>query len=730
MLFRGEGDAADGAVDSWLERLGSSAQRQRPPRAHVRYVLDRREIYYVPRVELEAYVVTASLDGTLGGQRPVDVATLGRLGSATITPADRTISRLAAVAGVVRSAIDPPSPPVLAALLELAIETGRLHWHAPAGPPLTRFEIASRLTWRTGSDGRQRLTLEDRPQAILVPSKPVWYVDPQEAQAGPVELGIPPDVAAAAATAPALTLQQAARSQIAWRRAIPAVDADPPEAGDRATFVDEEPSVVLEVGRVAERRFVRLHFAYGERVVRRSARDDAFATSTAYAQRIWPRRRDAEERALRRLLNAGFQESVDDRLELDGGEAAWARFAYCDLPALQRDGWRVDAVPGAPAVIEPDELWDANVSERGDRWFDLDLGVTISGERVALLPILVQALRERDAAGQAAVSNEPLFVRLPSGEFAVLPGERVSRLINALVELFDDDPLTAEGRLGLPPAALGALASAIAGERIAWTAPESARSLYADLDDFPGDVPVSLPPEFCGTLRPYQNAGVRWLQRLAERGFGAVLADDMGLGKTVQLLAHAAIERAAGRLSEPVLIVAPTSVVPNWRVEIARFTPAFSVLSLTGPDRDAKYERIDEADIVLTTYALLRRDADRVLGRRWSLAVLDEAQAIKNPASKGAHVARRLRARQHVALTGTPIENHLGELWSIFAFAVPALLGDRAAFARHFRMPIEKQQDAVRRRALGARVRPFLLRRTKENVETDLPPKSDIVVPI
>ncbi|MDE2482092.1 MAG: DEAD/DEAH box helicase, partial [bacterium] len=206
-----------------------------------------------------------------------------------------------------------------------------------------------------------------------------------------------------------------------------------------------------------------------------------------------------------------------------------------------------------------------------------------------------------------------------------------------------------------------------------------------------------------------------------------VLADDMGLGKTVQFLAHAAIERAAGRLDAPILIVAPTSVAPNWRAEIARFVPSLRVLSLTGADRATRFSSVGDADVVLTTYALLPRDAEFYLTQRWSLAVLDEAQAIKNPRVKAAAVARRLRARQRIAMTGTPIENHLDELWSILAFAQADVLGDRASFRRGFRTPIEKRGDSLRQSALAARLRPFLLRRTKERVAQELPEKTEIV---
>ncbi|MGC1761208.1 MAG: DEAD/DEAH box helicase, partial [Candidatus Cybelea sp.] len=177
----------------------------------------------------------------------------------------------------------------------------------------------------------------------------------------------------------------------------------------------------------------------------------------------------------------------------------------------------------------------------------------------------------------------------------------------------------------------------------------------------------------------------------------------------------------------PVLIVAPTSVLPNWRAEIARFVPHLRVVSLSGNDRAERFDRIEDNDVALTSYALLHRDADRLTEREWQIVVLDETQFVKNPRSKGAQAAARLRAAQRLALTGTPIENHLDELWSIFSFAIPGLLGERTQFARLFRTPIEKRGDTQRRALLAARLRPFLMRRTKEDVALDLPEKTEII---
>lgn len=228
-------------------------------------------------------------------------------------------------------------------------------------------------------------------------------------------------------------------------------------------------------------------------------------------------------------------------------------------------------------------------------------------------------------------------------------------------------------------------------------------------------------------MRPYQRRGLAWLGLIAETGLGGILADEMGLGKTVQTLAHLLAERAAGRLDRPALVVCPTSLVANWRAEAARLAPGLRVLTLHGPKRAEAFATAGQHDLVLTTYALLPRDAAALEAVAWHAVVLDEAQAIKNPASQAARAAARLKARHRLCLTGTPIENHLGELWSQASFLVPGLLGDHRRFGRVFRGPIEKQGDAARRDLLARRLAPFVLRRTKAEVAAELPPRTEIV---
>src|SRR5471030_1362568 len=217
------------------------------------------------------------------------------------------------------------------------------------------------------------------------------------------------------------------------------------------------------------------------------------------------------------------------------------------------------------------------------------------------------------------------------------------------------------------------------------------------------------------------------MQFLREQGLCGVLADDMGLGKTVQTLAHVLAEKEAGRLDRPALIVVPTTLVHNWREEARRFAPDLKVLDLNGHQRKDRFDQIGEHDLILTTYALLWRDQEVLAEHDYHLLILDEAQYVKNATTKAATTIRELRARHRLCLTGTPLENHLGELWAQFDFLLPGFLGSQKDFTQRWRTPIEKGGDVVRRELLARRIRPFMLRRRKDEVAKELPPKTTIV---
>jgi SNF2 family DNA or RNA helicase len=213
---------------------------------------------------------------------------------------------------------------------------------------------------------------------------------------------------------------------------------------------------------------------------------------------------------------------------------------------------------------------------------------------------------------------------------------------------------------------------------------------------------------------------------LLEAGFGGVLADDMGLGKTVEVLALLQARKAAGQ-GGPTLLIVPTSLLHSWQAQAAQFTPNLQVLVLHGPARKARRDRTDAADLVITTYPLLARDRDWLAARDWPLVVLDEAQTLRNPAAQMAKALREIPAAGRLALTGTPLENSLQDIWTLVDWVNPGLLGDRKQFQGVFRTPIEKHGDAAAQARLNRRLRPFLLRRTKEEVATELPPRTEIL---
>ncbi len=311
----------------------------------------------------------------------------------------------------------------------------------------------------------------------------------------------------------------------------------------------------------------------------------------------------------------------------------------------------------------------------------------------------------------AAWSARRSVVPLLDGGYAPLPKDWLRRHGALLRELLDGRD--ASGKVQrTATAALVELLEETDGD-----VPPELRRLRAWLEGGEGLPDAPLPAGLRAELRPYQRAGFQWMRFLREMDLSGILADDMGLGKTVQALA--AILDAGGSS----LVVAPTSVVQNWVAEAARFTPDLRVNLYHGPGRSLD----GEADLTITTYALLRLDLDLLKQKRWTYVILDEAQTIKNPASQTARAACALNAQHRLALTGTPVENRLEELWSLFRFLMPGLLGTLRTFKERFVRPIENG-DAKARRALRARVRPYVLRRMKAQVATELPPLTEQVL--
>ncbi len=343
--------------------------------------------------------------------------------------------------------------------------------------------------------------------------------------------------------------------------------------------------------------------------------------------------------------------------------------------------------------------------EKQRDWFGVEGGIEAGGETVPL-----KALLEAMRAGRR-------FVRLKRGGLLAIGRELRDRLARA-----DDILVTEGGKLLVGVHAmedLHALVDDEASQLIAAKEWLALRARWQAARTFEPALPSGLHAE----LRPYQAAGHAWLARLAACGAAACLADDMGLGKTVQALALLVERGALG----PALVLAPTSVGPNWESESARFAPGLRVVVYRGHGRGAKLADLGPGDLVVTSYDILVRDAEALAGVQFATLVLDEAHALKNALSKRAQAARDLRGDFRVALTGTPLENHLGELWSLFRVLMPMLFGSWDRFRARFAAPIERDRDPERRAALAALVRPYLLRRTKDEVAPELPPRTEVV---
>lgn len=353
-------------------------------------------------------------------------------------------------------------------------------------------------------------------------------------------------------------------------------------------------------------------------------------------------------------------------------------------------------------------------------WFDLKALVQWGDQNVPLEEMR-RALRRNDR-----------FIKLADGSIGEIPSEWLAkyRHLFGLSESREDGLRVSRHHIALLDDLFGK------GDKIEVDKKfEVARSW---LKNFDGISERPIPESFQGELRPYQKAGFEWLHFLREAGFGGCLADDMGTGKTIQTLSFLLSLKEDWRKrnlrkrkkeAAPVhLLVVPRSLITNWQREAARFTPDLHILDYAHGDRAANTEEFDQYDIVLTTYGILLRDIDRLTPYQFDTAILDEAQAIKNPASESARAARQINSRHRLTLTGTPVENNTLELWSQFAFLNPGLLGSADYFREEFLGPIERQKDEQTTSLLRRLVYPFILRRTKDQVVSDLPPRTEKIL--
>jgi superfamily II DNA or RNA helicase len=662
------------------------------------------------------------------------------------------------------------------ALLRRLAETGRLlHDNAPGAQlSWSEEEPAPRLAWQMAADGQQRLGFEDaagRPLDLRGMEGATLWIDPARGAFGALAQAVEMEALRLVEGAPAIAPNEAEAVRAALPDRLHGIELPPPCTVRQSRRKAKRRVARLTLGREAAsdgpRYFgtsvqlptLSLAFVYDGQEVRegdeapRLAVDGEIVTITR--DRKW------ETACATRLMEAGalLVEELeihwpgermmacdfvfaDGEMNLQTLEMSSLRdaldFAFRTVPALRRDGWEIvetskwpyrlsDETPALTVTTQA----EAGEAFQGNDWFSLGFQVQIGDRPVDVAPLVaafLEQLREDwDAVPDIEtlaqhLADRPVYLDRGKAGYVALDLSPLAPLLH----LF----LTHHAELGaLHPsdADVARLAEeALAGSTIRFSDNVGilplARSLQA-LAQADGFTP---PAGLTAQLRGYQAFGAAWMGSLLEAGFGGVLADDMGLGKTVQALALLQARAEAGAPG-PALLIVPTSLLHSWQTQAAQFTPGLRCAVLHGPDRAARREAALQADLALTTYPLLARDRDWLAAQDWPLVILDEAQTLKNPAARMAKALREIPAKGRLALTGTPLENSLQDLWTLFDWVNPGLLGDRKRFQTLFRTPIEKHGDAAAQARLNRRLRPFLLRRTKKEVAAELPPRTEIL---
>ena len=610
------------------------------------------------------------------------------------------------------------------------------------------------LEWITLDNGSQRLGVRvgaEEPTTLLRGAS-LWYVQPGSQRIGRILES--PQWLEHVLSAPLLQAEQAntLRKRLSGKQAHALIPVPQERGKPRKLKGAPQPVLSLrllelpwqsqQIRRTTQAACARLGFEYGGI---RVPVDRLPTTRVFHDGQLWDIERDltqedARAMALRtfNLVNAQSYayeqrmpqipfDAADFLLQPDPQRPPQDAEAFSSLVAqLQDDGFRIEYAADFPRQTLVDiEAWHADLEESSNAWFDVSLGIDVDGKRVDLLPILSRLLDDprfslHPRPGEA--ENASLRVALDAERSADLPLSHLRALIGPLLEWLQAEH---SEPIKLHRSAADQLQRSGEDHAVIWRGAEGlrerldrARAAHRDGKE---------PEGFATTLRSYQREGLAWLGFLADSGLGGILADDMGLGKTVQVLAHLVDEKQRGHLASPALVVAPTSLVGNWQDEAARFAPMLDVLVLHGAERSDHFDAIGQHDVVITTYPLLPRDRDRLREAEFSLLILDEAQAIKNPRSQSARVVRELNAKRRLAMTGTPLENHLGELWAQFDAVEPGLLGSEKHFTRFYRTPIERHGDMDRQQRLKRRIGPLLLRRRKEDVLSELPAKTEVV---
>jgi SNF2 family DNA or RNA helicase len=643
------------------------------------------------------------------------------------------------------------------------LATGRLHWKSPESPPLAEGQtLPGAFAWYRQGEflHLQRSATDEHGKQHSCPHwNTSWYLDQEKMLYGKITPVIPHKVLDAIAKIQKVPVSQAlslsaAIVELGLQKHIPL-----PIGNDQFELRLISPTPVLKIERIRCQQSYSspsgLNFKSGEvatvaicsKEFERNVRNVFLDESGKLIKEKHDHSRD--EYFLQSLEEQNFEKLPDDLFGKGSTKVKyftqttankWLDFSSTGALNLTAKGWRINQ--SSLAQIEAVDLIESDltveIDDQDSWWFSLTMKLDVGGKQVALLPILISALKSLPENGSISSQsieslnhNGKFVATLASGTFITFPFERIRSILLSLQELLGKDSASDAGSsVKASLLHVQELLNDTAFSASRWVGADKIRDLAARIKQLGSLSIVEPPPDLKASLRHYQLEGLSWLQFMGRQKFGGILADDMGLGKTIQLLAHILQQKKSGDQSKPFLVVCPTSVIPNWIAEAKKFAPDLRVLPLVGADRFEQFAHVANSDLVLTTYPLIQRDHERFTKIKWHGIALDEAQAVKNPKTQAALALAKLKADQRFCLTGTPIENHLGDLWSYFNFLIPGLLGDQKTFNTLIKNPIEREGNLALRNQLAKRIRPFLLRRTKGEVAIELPSKTTIIKPV
>ena len=610
-----------------------------------------------------------------------------------------------------------------ALLLTKMVATGNAYWHGNRNIALSMGEsLETELVWQEKArESQLRVKLPKYLEVIA--TQPPYYVDIKSHKIGPLVIqNIQNELLPIILKAPSVKNSELHDFAMDALNLLPTLPLPSSINIHESTDEPKAHFYLLSSAFDGEKKhYMELAFGYGDDLVYGAEEGALLLRKDGDDLHRIHRDLAYEKRANAMIKDFGFHSVVHDKRLFyspsDDVLSRWKVLVETGIETLEAEGYSVETERSFMMKFSSVEQLTIKVDEKKN-WFDVSMHIKVDDRDINLLEVVSELLMQSDDT--ANLPDEFSF-EIEEDHYVTLASEQFKPIVNTLLALYKGERVET---LNINQYEVHMLPKIGKGVNYSGKGAKSASTLKNALESFDGIEEVELSKGLNATLREYQLEGVNWFGFLEKFGFGGILADDMGLGKTIQTLAFLQHYKGEGRLKHPVLIVAPTSLLSNWKNETKKFTPDLRLHVHHGLKRSKDENDINSYDIIVTTYSLLARDISFLEKLSFSYLILDEAQNIKNHKSKAHAAAKKVNASNAVALSGTPMENHLGELWAIFDVVMPNFLDTYKNFKTFYQTPIEKEHDLQRSQMLRERIAPFVLRRTKEKVATELPPKT------